>query len=105
MKGHKHYLYQALSVLIFFGVTTAANAEEPVSGMYQLETVIVTAHKSEEDKQDIPASVSVVDSMTMQDFGVDELEALTGFIPNVSIDKIQSHAGQIVFRGIGGKEV
>ena len=34
MKGHMHYLYQALSVLIFFGVTTAAIAEEPVSGMY-----------------------------------------------------------------------
>ncbi len=102
MKGHMHCLYQALSVLIFFGVTTAAIAEEQASGMYQLDTITVTAHKSEEDKQDVPASISVVDGMTMQDFGVDELETLTGFIPNVSVDKIQSHAGQIVFRGIGG---
>ena len=102
MKGHIHYLYQALSVLIFFGVTAAAAAEEPAGVMYQLDTIIVTAHKSEEDKQDIPASISVFDGTTMQDFGVDELETLTGFIPNVSVDKIQNQAGQIVFRGIGG---
>ncbi|BBO85439.1 ligand-gated channel [Desulfosarcina ovata subsp. sediminis] len=63
---------------------------------------MVTAHKSKEDKQDIPASISVADGLTMQDFGMDELDTLTGFIPNVSVNKSQTHAGQIVFRGIGG---
>lgn len=97
-----HYLCRALSVLIILGTTTAAIAEEPASGGVQLETVVVTAHKSKEDKQDIPASISVVDGMTMQDIGVDKLGTLTGFIPNVSINEIQSHSGQIIFRGIGG---
>ncbi len=97
-----YYVYLALTMLICLGATTATIAEETASNDVQLETVVVTAHKSEEDKQDVPAIISVVDGVTMQDFGVDKLDTLTGFIPNVSVDKTQNHAGQIVFRGIGG---
>jgi iron complex outermembrane receptor protein len=102
MKKHMKYRYTALSLLILLLAVAAAIAEEPADGAVQLEAMVVTAHKSAEVKQDIPASISVVEGTTMQDFGVDELAALTASIPNVSFNKGQNHSGQIVFRGIGG---
>ena len=39
--------------------------------------MVVTAHKNAEDKLDVPASISVFDTMTMEGFGVDELDTLT----------------------------
>ncbi len=102
MKGRMRYFYQAISMLIILGITTIAIADEPTNDGFQLETVVVTAHKSEENKQDVPAIISVVDGTTMQDLGVDRLDTLTGHIPNVSVDSLSSHSGQIVFRGIGG---
>ena len=51
MKKHMKYRYAALSVLIFLLVTTAAIAEEQSGDVVQLETMVVTAHKSEEDNR------------------------------------------------------
>lgn len=102
MKEYKHYHFWAVSYMIFMVAVNPVFADEKAGDTIQFEDMVVTAHKSAEEKQDIPASISVVDGMTLQDFGVDELDTLTGFIPNVSFNKIQDHAGQIVFRGING---
>ncbi len=102
MKGRLLCLSQAVLMLFFLSQSPAIIAEELESDSIQLETVVVTAHKNKERKQDIPANISVVDSKTMEDFNVEKLDTLTGLIPNVSVNRIQNQAGQIVFRGIGG---
>ena len=75
-----------------------ASEEEPI----QLDSVVVSAQKFRTDKQDVPSNISVVDSKTMQDSGVDNLEGLSALAPNIGISKIDTYSTQVVFRGIGG---
>jgi iron complex outermembrane receptor protein len=79
-----------------------AGAEESDTEPYQLDEVVVTAEKTKEDKQDIPASITVIEGHKMEDLGISHLDDLTNVVPNVHFDKIDSHLTQINFRGIGG---
>ena len=66
---------------------------------YKLETITVTAQKREENVQDVPMSVSVFSDIELEDAGINNIEELIQFTPNVyRKGSIMEHA--LVIRGI-----
>jgi iron complex outermembrane recepter protein len=62
--------------------------------------IIVTATRRSEGLQDVPIALSVVSGEFIGEQGIDDLEALSGLIPNVHVGKSGS-SNQIFIRGIG----
>ncbi len=76
----------------------AADSQQPLV----LDSITVTAQKVQADKQDVPASISVLDSKALEDFGLNRVDSLSGLIPNIGFSKPDNVTTQVVFRGIGG---
>lgn len=65
-----------------------------------LEEIVVTATRREESLQDVPISVSVVTGVSIQEGGFADMEDLTAFLPNLTIN--DGFQGQtLLIRGIG----
>lgn len=60
---------------------------------YMLEQVNVTAEKTEQDPQDIPASISVLSSGQIEDYGVDNTYRIFQLTPNLHMVKPGSGGG------------
>ncbi len=65
----------------------------------QLEEVIVTAQKRVESLQDVPISVSAVAGSTMDSVQITNLESLTTYVPNFSMNQ-SGISNNITIRGI-----
>ncbi len=57
------------------------------SGSWELEEVIVTAQKRAQSLQDVPISVSAVSGDKMSEAGITNLEGLSTYVPNFSINQ------------------
>ena len=75
--------------------------EEP-NKVFQLKPIIVTAHKTESDKQEVPASVAVYEGMVLEDIGINTLEDVANITPNVSFYRLDNRTTYLIYRGIGG---
>lgn len=78
-----------------------AQADEP-SGTNEeliLEEVTVTATKREGSVKDFPGNISVMEEPFMEERGVNDIQEMTRFAPNVHV-KNTSSGGSIVCRGI-----
>ncbi len=73
------------------GVLSAAIAASLMAGaaatQAQLEEVIVTAQKRTESLQDVPISVAAVSNQKMADFGITDMENLSAYVPNFTINE------------------
>jgi iron complex outermembrane receptor protein len=68
-----------LAVLLILGVTTStAWAQETT----QLETMTVTANKTDEDVQEVSASITAISGDTVTDLGMDSIYDVASFTPN-----------------------
>ncbi len=68
----------------------------------QVEEIIVTAQKVEENVQDVPIAISVIDGDALAQAGVRNLEDLTSVVPSVTFRKGTTNANSaIVMRGVG----
>ncbi len=67
-----------------------------------LETVTVTANKTNADKQELPGAVSAFDGYTLEDMGIDNLTDVVINTPNINFNRPDCHTVQYTFRGIGG---
>jgi iron complex outermembrane receptor protein len=68
----------------------------------QVEEIIVTAQKVEENVQDVPIAISVIDGDALSRAGVRNLEDLTSIVPSVTFRKGTTNANSaIVMRGVG----
>lgn len=65
----------------------------------QLEEVVVTAQKRVESLQDVPISVSAVSGKTMENVAITNLESLTTYVPNFSMNQ-SGISNNITIRGI-----
>jgi len=65
----------------------------------QLEEVLVTAQKRTESLQDVPISVSAVSGSKMDEAGITNLEKLTAYVPNFSMNQT-GISSTITIRGI-----
>jgi iron complex outermembrane receptor protein len=76
-----------------------SDLEKTASNDYKLDTLIVTAEKREENVQDVPASISVVPDIKIEETGIANIVDLTRFTPNVYVNRaiVQN---VIVIRGI-----
>ena len=68
---------------------------------YKLETIIVTSQKREENIQDVPASITALSEIQIEDAGIQEMEDLGFYTPNLYIGKAGNNAElQPVIRGM-----
>jgi len=59
--------------------------EENVRGEHELETMTVTAQKQEENVQDVPMSITVFDSLDIEDKKIESMQDMADFVPNLMI--------------------
>ncbi|MBT4518442.1 MAG: TonB-dependent receptor plug domain-containing protein, partial [Halieaceae bacterium] len=83
----------ALGAAIFAATTTMAVAQP------MLEEVVVTAQKRTESLQDVPISVNAVAGDKMMEAGITNMEALTAYVPNFSMNQT-GLTSNITIRGI-----
>ena len=70
--------------LLSLAVTAAMFAGEAVQAAV-LEEVIVTAQKREQSLQDIPVSISAFDADAIEQQGIEDVEDISQYVPNVQI--------------------
>lgn len=78
-----------------------ADVQEPqATGMGD---IVVTARKRAESLQDVPTTITAVGEAAMETRAITDIRALSGFVPNVSVEAAttSSSASQIFLRGIG----
>ncbi|CAH0991620.1 Vitamin B12 transporter BtuB [Sinobacterium norvegicum] len=86
-----------MSVAILgFGNTQAVAQDASL----QLEEVIVTAQKRVENLQDVPVSVTAVSGDTLYDAGIQRMEGLQSYVPNLTMTET-GIGTNIYIRGIG----
>ncbi len=72
------------------------------SSAQMLEEVVVTATKRAESIQDVPISISAFSGNFMQDSGINDLQDLGAYAPNLNLSKAGNVANQrIAIRGVG----
>ena len=82
----------ALSCLIFLTNQAAA----------QIEEIVVTAQKRPENIQDVPISISAYSGNFLDDSGIDTLQDLGAYTPNLTLSQSSQVANQrIIMRGVG----
>ena len=86
-------------------LTALALAVAPVSSQVfaqqlMLEEVVVTAQKREQSLQDVPIAVAAMSGEKINDTGITDLEELTLYIPNVTINQGQAQPNLFI-RGVG----
>jgi iron complex outermembrane receptor protein len=83
-----------LCVLCLLGFTSAATA--------QIEEIFVTAQKRAEDVQDVPISISTYNGQFLEESGVDTLQDLGDYVPNLTLSQSSSSINnRIIMRGVG----
>lgn len=82
-------------------VTSTSYTQQAVAQQTSLEEVIVTAEFIQQSVLDLPNSVSVIDSATIETRGAQHLEDLLNLAPNVNFATGASRGRFIQIRGIG----
>ncbi len=84
----------AIAISVGFG-SPVAQAQEKI-----LEEVIVTSQKRAQSIMDVPISVSAVTGEKMEKAGIENIEDLTAYVPNVHLTET-GLSTQLRIRGIG----
>lgn len=71
----------------------------------QLEEVVVTATKRSENAQDVPASIDVLSSTTLESLGVKDFNDYSLLVPSLSFTSTGPGSAQIYFRGLSDGSV
>jgi iron complex outermembrane receptor protein len=86
-------LFLPLVALLLIGASPA---------IAQIEEVVVTAQKRSEDIQDVPISISVFSGEFMEESGVNTIQELGAYTPNLSLTQSSQVANnRIIIRGVG----
>lgn len=99
-----------LSALLTIGISTHviednAYANYDDLNVYQLDPIVVSAEKREENVQDVPISMDVLSSQKIEDAGIRTIVDATRKIPNISLSSWGNRSNsQFYVRGIGAIE-
>lgn len=103
MSGISNFKTTALPTALFLSITiilsTAAWSEEIGPADYNLETIVVTANKMEEDLAKIPQSITVIDEAVLEEKGIETVNDLIREIPNMTACASPITTG-VRFRGL-----
>lgn len=84
------------------GVGRAADAATAMAGPTELQEVIVTAQKREQNQQDVPISVIALSGRQLQDAGVTNIKNLAVLTPGITVTSTTSENSTTArIRGIG----
>ena len=92
------FFYCMICGLFLFSNTSWSN-EAQDSQIMEQEGITVTANKIEENIQDIPQSITVVDELVLDEKGITDIPDLVWEIPNMSI-ATGLHGNAVNFRGL-----
>ncbi len=99
MKHNRIYLATLAASLSLTIGSGDASAQRKISG--QLEEVIVTAQKREQNLQDVPVSVSALDAAMIEKTFARDITDIAGMVPNLGIDPVLSNGtASISIRGM-----
>lgn len=87
----------AIGILCTQGLS---QAQAQSDGEMRLEEIIVTSQKIAENIQDVPISVATVTGDKLADAGIENLEDLTAYLPNIHFTET-GFSTQVRVRGIG----
>lgn len=73
-------------------------SEEESGDTMEMPEMIVTANKIEEDVQDVPQSITVIDDEVLKEKEIKDVAGIISEIPNMNYTS--SYAGQVNFRGL-----
>ncbi len=85
------------------GAALAAADVSADTGM--LEEVVVTATKRSENAQDVPSSIEVLSSATLENLGVKDFSDYAQLVPSLSFTSTGPGSAQIYFRGLSDGSV
>jgi iron complex outermembrane receptor protein len=85
------------------GSAMAASTDTSDSG--QLEEVVVTATKRAENAQDVPSSIEVLSSSTLENLGVKDFNDYALLVPSLSFTSTGPGSAQLYFRGLSDGSV
>lgn len=84
---------------VFTSAVIASGTGKVLAQDLSLEEIVVTAQKRAETLQDVPVSVNAVSGMKMSEAGITNLEGMTAYVPNLTMN--QTGIGTIIaIRGI-----
>ena len=92
-------LFISLGFLLSFDI----NAQESNRSVSLIENVITTARKKEESVQDVPISITALDSNQIEVLKIANLGDLSVGLPNIELDDVGTTPGYANFsmRGLG----
>ena len=79
----------------------STEAEEAASSGGQLEDIIVTAQRRDQQQQDVPIAISTVTASIAERANVATTEALTQLVPSLQFSRQTSNGGAPFVRGVG----
>ncbi|MGD8449130.1 MAG: Plug domain-containing protein, partial [Desulfobacterales bacterium] len=83
--------YCVFLLIAFVGPTKAEESDENTavvateSEEYELDNITVTAEKQEEDVQEVPVSITVLDGQNIEDQNIESLVELGDYVPGLTI--------------------
>lgn len=85
-------------------IPCAALAQEEDSSSRVLDTVTVTAQKTEESSQDVPIALTVFSEDAINEQNIVAIEDLTRFTPGLFVGQSDQSRTRIVLRGVGSQK-
>ncbi|NOX81577.1 MAG: TonB-dependent receptor [Alphaproteobacteria bacterium] len=95
---HKQHLLSTISCAVF-----TAGIFSPIPAYADVDTIVVTAQKREQDLQKVPLSVSAFSGDSLAELQIVNLKDLRGFAPNLYIEPALGNetVASIYMRGLG----
>lgn len=81
----RHLKRKLVTFLVGIVLTTSPIAQGEDLNSYPLESITVTAQKSEENGQDVPISMSIFDGYSMEDKNIKSIQDIAPFTPNLML--------------------
>lgn len=67
----------------------------------ELEEIVVTAQKREQSIQDVPITITVIDGVTLEAFGIDDLFEVANLVPGMVFSRAPDDGLALTLRGLG----
>lgn len=93
--------YNSVLALGVTGLVAVMSPNYAAANSLALEEVVVTARKREENLQEVPDSITVLNTESLENAGVGNLEDVGSIVPNMSVRRANNAASMLIaMRGI-----
>lgn len=92
------------SAVLASGDIVSQNA--PLDEAFELDTILITARRTEEELKDVPASVAILSGETLEDANISDFSDAAEQLPNVNIGtNSDPRRGEVAIRGISNLNI